>query len=82
MAIHAIIRHVHKHTNRVQRNQTMQDVAGNDGWVILMEKTNQNLLQCSRIIGMREEMSMLASVLEIRVKCRCHLPNVGDLAGL
>ena len=31
---------------------------------------------------MREEMSMLAGVLEILVKCGCHPPNVGDLTGL
>ena len=60
----------------------MQDLVGNDGRVILMEKTNQNLLQCRRIIGMCEEMSMLVGVLEIRVKCKCHLPNVRDLTGL
>ena len=64
-AIHAIIRHVHKRTNRVQSNQTTQDLAGNDGRVILTEKTNQNLLQCGRIIGMRGETSMLAVVLEL-----------------
>ena len=64
-AIHAIIRHVHKRTNRVWSNQTMQDLAGNDGRVILTEKTNQNLLQCGRIIGMRGETSMLAVVLEL-----------------
>ena len=61
--IHAIIKHVHKCTNRVRSNQTMQDL------VILTEKTNQNLLQCSRIIRMHEETSMLARVLKIRVKC-------------
>ena len=60
----------------------MQDLAGNDGRVILMVKANQNLLQCRKIIGMLEEMSMLAGVLEIRVKCRCHPPNAGDLTGL
>ena len=52
-AIHAIIRHVHKCTNRVRRNQTTQDLVGNDGRVILTKKTNQYLLQCERIIGMR-----------------------------
>ena len=31
---------------------------------------------------MREETSMLGGVLEIRVKCRCLLPNAGDLTGL
>ena len=31
---------------------------------------------------MREETSMLASVLEIRVKCGCHPPNVPDLTSL
>ena len=41
-AIHAINRHVHKHTNRVQGNQTMEDLARNDGWMILTEKTNQS----------------------------------------
>ena len=80
---HAIIRHVHKRTNRVQGNQTTQDLEGNDGPVILME-TNQNLLQwiIGRIIGMREEMSMLLCVLEIRVKCGCHPPNAEDLTDL
>ena len=70
--IHAIIRYVHKRTNRVRGNQTTQDLAGNDGRMTLTEKTNQNLLQCGRIIGMREETSMLAGVLEIRVKCGCN----------
>ena len=51
-AIHAIIRHVHKRTNKVRGNQTTQDLAENDGRVILTEKTNQNLFQCRRIIGM------------------------------
>ena len=45
-------------------------------------KTNQNLIQCGRIIGMCEETSMLAGVLEISVKCGCHPLNVGDLTGL
>ena len=80
--MHAIIRHVHKRTNRVRGNQTTQDLAGNDGRVILTEKTNQNLLQCGRIIGMREETSMLAGMLENRVTCGCHPPNTGDLTGL
>ena len=31
---------------------------------------------------MHKETSMLAVMLEIRVKCRCHLPNTGDLTGL
>ena len=60
--IHAIIRRVHKRTNRVQGNQTTQALAGNDERVILTKKTNQNLFQCGRIIGMREETSMLAGV--------------------
>ena len=60
----------------------MQDLVGNNVWVILMEKTNQNLLQCRRIIGMHEETSMLVGVLEISIKCGCHLPNVGDLTVL
>ena len=81
-AIHGIIRHVDKRTKRVQGNQTTQDLAGNDGRVILTEKTNQHLLQCGRIIGMREETSLLAGVLEIRVKCGCHPLNVRDLTGL
>ena len=61
-AIHAIIRHVHKRINRVQGNQTTQNLAGNDGRVILTEKTNQNLIQCGRIIGMREETNVYAGV--------------------
>ena len=80
--IHAILRHIHKCTNRVRGNQTKQDLAGNDGRVILTKKTNQNLLQCGRIIGIPEETSMLAGVLEIRVKCGRHPPNAGDLTGL
>ena len=59
-----------------------QDLAGNDGRVILTKKTNQNQLQYGRIIGMREETSMLAGVLEIRIKCGCHPPNAGNLTGL
>ena len=54
----------------------------NNRRVILTKKTNQNLLQCGRIIGMHEETSMLADVLEISVKCECHPPNAGDLTGL
>ena len=60
----------------------MHDLVRNDGRVILMKKTNQNLLQCWRINEMREETFMLVGVLEIRVKCGCHLPNAGDLTGL
>ena len=37
-AIYAIIRRVHKRTNRVQGNQTMQNLVGNDGRVILTKK--------------------------------------------
>lgn len=79
---HNIIRHVHKHTNRVQGNQTLQDLVGNNRWVILTEKINQNLFQCRRIIGMLDETSMLAGVLEIGVKCRCYPPNAEDVTGL
>ena len=60
----------------------MQDLVGNDRWVILTEKINQNMLQCRRIIGMLDEMSMLAGVLEIGVKCGSYPPNAGDLTGL
>ena len=64
--IHVVISHVHKRTNRVRGNQTKQDLAGNDGPVILSEKTNQNLLQLGRFVGMGEETSMMAgSDLEI-----------------
>ena len=37
-AIHAIIRHVHKRKNKVRGNQTTQDLARNDGRVILTKK--------------------------------------------
>ena len=57
----------------------MQDLVGNNVQVILMEK---NVLQCRRIIGMHEETSMLVGVLEISIKCGCHLPNEGDLTVL